>query len=133
MGAGRRIVIIAEDHDDQRALFALACEREGFDVLEATNGQELVELIRAHHDRGGLSDVVLVISDIMMPGLTGLDAREALTRDGVEVPFLFVSALSDPETRSRALTLRSLGLLVKPFELETLRRFLRERFVGPND
>ncbi|HEU4404461.1 MAG TPA: response regulator [Polyangiaceae bacterium] len=132
MGSNRRTVVIAEDHDDQRALFALACEREGFDVLEASNGHELVELLRTQHDRGWLPEVVLVISDIMMPGLTGLDAREALARDGVEVPFLFVSAASDPETRSRALVLPSLGLLEKPFEIETLRRFLRERTLRPD-
>ncbi|HEU4404526.1 MAG TPA: response regulator [Polyangiaceae bacterium] len=131
MGSDRHIVIIAEDHDDQRALFALTCEKEGFEVLEATNGQELVELIRSQHDRGWLSDVVLVISDIMMPGLTGLDARETLARDGLDVPFLFVSALNDPETRARALSMPSLGLLAKPFELETLRRFLRERVARP--
>ena len=130
MSSRRHIIVIAEDHDDQRALFALACEREGFDVLEATNGRELVDLVRERHKSGELSDIVLVISDVMMPGLSGFDAREALARDGLEVPFLFVSALSDPGTRAKALSLRPLGIFAKPFELQTLQRFLRER-VGP--
>lgn len=126
MSSSRNIILIAEDHDDQRALFALACEREGFEVREASNGHELVELVRAQRDRGELSDLVLVISDVMMPGLTGFDAREALEQDGLEVPFLFVSALNDVATRERALALRCLGLFAKPFEYGALRHFLRE-------
>lgn len=100
-------------------------------MLEATDGRELVDLVRAQHARGELADVVLVISDIMMPGLTGLEARAVLAAEGLDVPFLFVSALDDPATRERALALRSLGLFVKPCELQRLRDFLRERVRHP--
>jgi CheY-like chemotaxis protein len=122
----RNVIIVADDHDDQRALITIACEREGFEVVEATDGLELVDLVRARRDRGELGDVMLVISDIMMPGLTGLDACAVLAREGVDVPFLFASALNDPETRARTQELHSLGLFVKPFELNTLRQFLRD-------
>jgi CheY-like chemotaxis protein len=98
----RKKIIIAEDHDDHRFLCALACEREGFEVLQAADGRELVELVRQQKASGDLQRVVLVTSDIMMPDLTGLDALEALRCEGVELPFLFVSALGDHETRARA-------------------------------
>lgn len=126
----RRLILVAEDHDDQRELLVLACKREGFDVLEASNGHDLVALVRAQHARGELGDVVLVISDVMMPGMTGFDASEALTREGFDVPFLFQSALDDPETRARALGLRAIAIFAKPFELNALRRFLREHNVA---
>jgi DNA-binding response OmpR family regulator len=132
MGQPKRI-IIAEDHDDHRYLCALACEREGFEVLQAADGRELIELVREQKAAGDLARVALVISDIMMPDLTGLDALEALRREGVELPFLFVSALGDHETRARAMGLRALGLFVKPFDLVFLRRFLRETVVDHAD
>lgn len=129
----RRKIIIAEDHDDHRYLCALACEREGFEVLQAADGRELVELIRTQRAAGHLPHVALVISDIMMPDLTGLDALEALRKEGVELPFLFVSALGDHETRARAMGLRALGIFVKPFDFVFLRRFLRESVVDHGD
>lgn len=128
MGEEGRVIIIAEDHEDQRALAAMACRREGFGVLEAADGLELVELVRSKHSRGELGEVALVISDVMMPGLSGFDACETLTREGLHVPFLFMTALSDPETKVRALSLQSLGFFRKPFEFSALRHFLRERF-----
>ena len=129
----RRKIIIAEDHDDHRYLCALACEREGFEVLQAADGRELIELVREQRATGDLARVALVISDIMMPDLTGLDALEALRREGVELPFLFVSALGDHETRARAMGLRALGLFVKPFDFIFLRRFLREAVINHVD
>ncbi len=125
----RRKIIIAEDHEDHRLLCALACEREGFEVLQASDGRELIELVREQKAAGNLTRVALVISDIMMPALTGLDALEALRSEGVELPFLFVSALGDHETRARAMGLRALGIFLKPFDFVFLRRFLRESVV----
>lgn len=122
----RQKIIIAEDHEDHRYLCALACQREGFEVLEAADGRALVDLVLEQRASGNLSRVALVISDIMMPDLTGLDALEALRKAGVELPFLFVSALGDEETRARAMGLRAIGIFVKPFDFIFLRRFLRE-------
>ncbi|HEU4539317.1 MAG TPA: response regulator [Polyangiaceae bacterium] len=129
----RQKIIIAEDHDDHRLLCALACEREGFEVLEASDGRSLVELVLAQRATGDLSRVALVISDIMMPDLTGLDALETLRKAGVELPFLFVSALGDEETRARAMGLRALGIFLKPFDFVFLRRFLREAVISHAD
>jgi DNA-binding response OmpR family regulator len=125
----RRKIIIAEDHDDHRYLCALACEREGFEVLQAADGRQLIDLVHEQRESGDLRQVALVISDIMMPALTGLDALETLRQEGVELPFLFVSALGDHETRSRAMGLRAMGIFVKPFDFVFLRRFLRESIV----
>ncbi|MCU0687606.1 MAG: response regulator [Polyangiaceae bacterium] len=122
----RQKIIIAEDHEDHRYLCALACQREGFEVLEAADGRALVDLVLEQRASGNLARVALVISDIMMPDLTGLDALEALRKAGVELPFLFVSALGDEETRARAMGLRAIGIFVKPFDFIFLRRFLRE-------
>jgi DNA-binding response OmpR family regulator len=129
----RRKIIIAEDHDDHRHLCAKACEREGFEVIQAANGLELVELVHAQRESGALSQVALIICDIMMPALTGFDALEALRNEGLDLPFLFVSGLGDHETRSRAMGLRALGIFVKPFDYIFLRRFLREAVVDHGD
>ncbi|HEU4406923.1 MAG TPA: response regulator [Polyangiaceae bacterium] len=133
MSGPRHIIFVAEERIELRTLLALACEREGFDVVEATSGRELVELMRLYRDSGWLADVVLIVSDVTLPELDGFGAYEALAGEGFETPFVFVSASDDPAAQARALPLRSLGFLTQPFDPEALRRLLRAYFRQPPD
>ncbi|HEU4538734.1 MAG TPA: response regulator, partial [Polyangiaceae bacterium] len=56
--------------------------------------------------------------------VSGFDALEALRRDRVSVPFVFLSALSDTQTLARAREMGSLGVLGKPFDVGALRQML---------
>ena len=57
--------VVADDEPHMRELLAGVLVREGFQVLEAASGTDVLELLRKHH-------VDMLVSDIMMPGLDGL-------------------------------------------------------------
>ncbi|MCU0680954.1 MAG: response regulator [Polyangiaceae bacterium] len=122
----RGYIIIAEDNDDQRELLAMLLEREGFEVEQACDGQGLLDLVGRLRNQGDLSALTLIISDIMMPAVSGFDALEALRREHLNVPFVFLSALSDQQTLARAKEMGALGVLRKPFDLNAMHQVLNE-------
>jgi two-component system, cell cycle sensor histidine kinase and response regulator CckA len=82
---GETVVLIVEDEPAQRHLFALALRREGYCVLEAQNGAEALDVAAS------AGRVDLVISDVVMPVLTGPKMAAQLRDRFPEVQFLFVS------------------------------------------
>jgi CheY-like chemotaxis protein len=127
----RGYIIIAEDNDDQRELLALLLAREGFEVEEACDGQGLLDLVGRLRNQGDLSALTLIISDIMMPEVSGFDALEALRRERVDVPFVFLSALSDQQTLARAREMGALGMLGKPFDIDAMRQMVNKLTPAP--
>ena len=101
-------VILADDHTLVRAgLRALLEKLPGVRVLgEAGNGREALELVRIHHP-----DVVLM--DITMPGLNGLDALARITSEFPEVRVILLSMHSNEEYYWRALKAGAAGYLLK--------------------
>ena len=84
-------IILADDEENWRLIVRDFLEQEGYTVLEAANGKQAVELLRGH------PDTALVILDIMMPGMNGLEACKELRRFS-QVPVLMVTARSDEES-----------------------------------
>jgi CheY-like chemotaxis protein len=120
----RGYIVIAEDNDDQRELLAMLLEREGFEVEQACDGQGLLDVVSRLRNQGDLSALTLIISDIMMPAVSGFDALEALRRERVDVPVVFLSALNDQQTLARARDLGALDVLGKPFDIGAMRQVL---------
>src|SRR4051812_5777901 len=95
--AGRDVVatiVLAEDDDDLRALYAEWLRRSGHLVLEASDGAQAVAQVRAH-----CPDLLLL--DIWMPILNGLEVLEHLgrTSEAVGLKIVVLSHLSDADTR----------------------------------
>jgi DNA-binding response OmpR family regulator len=117
-------VVLAEDDFEMRRLVAQALRRDGYEVLEAKNGSELIECLETAmrvQDR-----IDLVITDVRMPGLTGLQAIDWMNKvRALQVPVLVVTAFGDRHVRQQA---RRLGadVLEKPFDLEELRARIRK-------
>ena len=117
------LIALAEDNPQLRALLAMALESVGYRVLQAETGERLVDLVR-----GLLSDgepLRLIITDVRMPTLGGLEAARILQEAGHSVPLIFMTAFGDAWTRSQA---QGLGarLLDKPLSLSVLRRAVTE-------
>ena len=66
-------IIVAEDEVDIRALYAKVLRRNGYDVLEAKDGEEVLTLLGGHQ-------VDLIISDVMMPNMDGYEATRQIRR-----------------------------------------------------
>ena len=104
---GRLLVV-----DDDRLVLATTVHglvQAGFEVLGADNGNEAILLARQHKPE-------LALLDIRMEGLSGLDVAEYL-RDYCRIPFLFLSAFADEETRQQVRELGALDYLTKPLDL----------------
>jgi AmiR/NasT family two-component response regulator len=102
-------IAVADDEPDMREYFQKGLRRLGHDVVGvAANGRELVELCRAARPD-------LVITDIKMPDMDGIDAAAAIYRER-PVPVILVSAFHDPDLVARAEADHVLGYLVKPIK-----------------
>ncbi len=84
-------ILIADDEERWRRLVGDYLRNEGYGVMEASNGQEAVELVR------GSSDISLVILDIMMPVMDGIRACQ-LIRDHSQIPIIMLTAKNDEDS-----------------------------------
>lgn len=103
-----RILVV----DDDRLVLATVTHglaQAGYDVIDADNGDDAILLARQHKPE-------LALLDIRMEGLTGFDVAEYL-RDVVHVPFMFLSAFADADTRAKVESLGALAYLIKPLDV----------------
>lgn len=75
-------------------------------------------------DSGAVKDATCLITDLHMPGLSGLDLQRILRREGHHIPIIFVTAYPNETHRARALEDGALGFLTKPYNEQTLVDFL---------
>ena len=134
MTAATRILVV-EDSPTQLAQLRFTLEEAGFVVWVATDGDEALEVARAH-------PVDVVVSDVVMPRLDGFGLCERIRRDGDlgNLPVILLTAMSDPMDVLRALEAGADGFVRKPYDPEQLVARVRtilataeRRSVAPDD
>jgi CheY-like chemotaxis protein len=113
-GAGECILVV-EDDDALRRLLTVTLERAGYHVLLASNGAEGVARFAAH--RG---EIQLVITDLMMPVMDGIEAIRAIRAIDPAMRFVAVSGLATSAQRQNALREGASHFLAKPFTADLL-------------
>lgn len=112
-------VLVAEDDPDSRQLVVEALREEGYQVIEVQDGRQLSRCLSDM--KGKLCPRPdLVISDIRMPGHTGLDVLAALRESDWAMPVILITAFGDQETHEEAHRLGAATVLNKPFDLEDM-------------
>lgn len=114
-------VIVAEDEPDVRRLVAVALRGLGYEIIEARTGAELLDHIAdglLSGDPGGRPDVI--ISDIRMPGLTGLEILAGLRQAQWQTAIVLMTAYADRATQEEARRLGADAFFQKPFEIDDL-------------
>ncbi|BAK65748.1 response regulator receiver protein [Sphingobium sp. SYK-6] len=105
------IAVIDDDASLRRAIVSLL-RSEGYGAEGYSSAETFLDATETHPD--------CVISDIHMPGLSGLDLKAALDRRGLAVPVILITARTEPALIDRADACGAAGLLLKPFEADTL-------------
>ena len=104
-------ILVADDDAAIRSLLRDFLEEEGYQVTEATSGQEaLASLQEGNHD--------LVLLDVRLPGMTGLDVLKQLREKEGEVPVILVTAFGSPNIAIQASSLGAYSYITKPFDLD---------------
>lgn len=119
-----RSALVADDDDDTRTLLAASLRRAGFHVVEASDGEQLLEQYSSLRAQACTGPTV-VVSDIGMPGCDGIAATQALRCDSL-VPIILVTAFSDDETLRMARSAGADIVLCKPVDGASLVEVIRD-------
>jgi DNA-binding NtrC family response regulator len=111
-----RILIVDDDADTRASLGAIA-RREGWDVEEAPRAEEALKRL----ERQGID---LVLCDLVMPGIDGIELLRRLRASGRQTPFVMVTGHASVETAVEAVRLGAFDYLSKPVRLGVLRAVL---------
>ena len=126
--ASRRArVLLAEDDDDVRFALSDLLHARGYEVIAVPNGRAVLEHIGAAillERRDEPPDCI--ISDVRMPGLTGLQLLESMRSRGWTIPIVLMSAFGDDALRAKAAALGATAFLDKPIDLDRLSRVVEE-------
>ena len=125
---GRR-VIVAEDDASARRVIAAALRDMGLDVVEIGDGGTMLAAIAGHYKNGRKpEDLDLIVTDVHMPVLDGLEVFRGLRAAHWTTPTIVVTADDTPEIRRAAARLGA-TLLTKPLDLDVLEATVRALLV----
>ena len=110
-------IMVVDDEQDVRDVIRLQLEQKGFNILEATNGQEAIDLLRSGDN---MVNVGLILCDIRMPKVNGVECIDYLKREAPGVPVVVVTGYPDSDLAANLLKKGVKHYLVKPVEKEKL-------------
>jgi two-component system response regulator PilR (NtrC family) len=113
-------ILVADDEQSMRELLAIVLRREGYEVLLADNGRTAIELLE--HE-----PVDLLISDIKMPDMSGVDVLRAAKKIDQDILGIMITAFASTETAIEAMRLGACDYLSKPFDIDLLKMKVREK------
>jgi two-component system response regulator PilR (NtrC family) len=111
-------ILVVDDERSMREMLSILLEREGYEAVEAKNGQEALQLFEE-----SLFD--LVISDIQMPGINGIELLARIKKLAPEVPVLMITAFATAEQAVDAIKLGAFHYFTKPFNNDEIRALVR--------
>ncbi len=106
--SGRRTILVVDDDAHIRKVVRFALEREGYDVVQAADGQEALDQVKSYAPD-------LLVLDITMPKLNGDEVCRELRRADNQVPIIFLSSRNDEIDRILGLELGGDDYVTKPF------------------
>ena len=111
--AGNKNILIIEDDEQTRQVVRLAVQAQNFSLIEARSGDEGLEKARTENPD-------LILLDINMPGMSGLDVCRKIRADGSLVPIVMLTAKSDTIDKVVGLEVGADDYVTKPFEVREL-------------
>jgi DNA-binding response OmpR family regulator len=120
-----RTILVVDDEEDIRTVLQARLETAGFQVRTAPNGMDALERIRS-------TPPDLIILDIMLPDITGLDVCALVKHDRRlrRIPIILLTARSQPQDRLTGAALGADAFLNKPFSADELLAEVRRLLAG---
>ena len=126
------LVLVVDDEPDVEALFRQQFRRDlrsqRFMMDFANSANDALKRIASPIEQS----LILILSDINMPGMTGLEMLPKVKEMRPEVPVIMITAYGDPDTKRRAMENGASGLLTKPIDFTLLREEIDTRLAQVN-
>jgi DNA-binding NtrC family response regulator len=126
------LVLVVDDEPDVEALFRQQFRRDlrsqRFMMDFANSASDALKRIGSTIEQS----LILILSDINMPGMTGLEMLPKVKEMRPEVPVIMITAYGDPDTKRRAMESGASGLLTKPIDFTLLREEIDTRLAQAN-
>ncbi len=122
--AGQSILVV-EDEATIRSNVRECLQQLGYQVLEAENGELALDLCKAHRGK-----IDLVLTDLVMPGMSGHELAGQLAQNHSEVKMLFMSGYTEDSAARRDILLRGSAFLQKPFSVGDLSNAVQQALAG---
>lgn len=114
------MILVVEDHKTLRLMIVKGLKKEGFEVVDAENGKEALELLDKIEPE-------LIISDVRMPEMDGFEFLGKVREKNKIIPFIFLTVLDDIEDYQKGYTLGADSYITKPFEINELIDKIRKK------
>lgn len=119
MKNGKQQILVIDDDQEMRALLKEFFGNLNFIVSEYSSASEAIQQLR--NDHGTLTEEIdLIISDINMPGMTGLEFTETFKKINKQIPIILITAFGSIETAIDSIKKGAFDYIVKPFKLNEL-------------
>lgn len=119
--AGQETLLLVEDDEMVRTMTRTILAQNGYRVLEAANGPEALEVAERHPE-----PIRLLVTDLVMPFLSGFELAELLTARRPEIRVLLISGYTEEEAARHGIATAEAAFLQKPFSLASLTSKVRE-------
>ena len=112
----KKSVLVVDDSLTVRQQVSLTLASAGYQIVEASDGREGVDALRAH------AEIAMVLCDLNMPRMNGLEFLDSIRGDavGLPVPVVMLTTDGSPELIARAKRAGAKGWIVKPFQADLL-------------
>jgi CheY-like chemotaxis protein len=119
--AGTETLLVVEDQPEVRKVITSVLSRQGYVVLEAASGQSALDLLSERH-----APVDLLITDVVMPGMSGRELVARLSSQDASTRVLYMSGYTDDEIVKHGVLDPNIDFLHKPFQPRQLLTRVRE-------
>ena len=121
MGNDNKRILVIEDDEEMRALLRDMIEEEGYKAASVNNGSEAFRKLAKESFN-------LIITDVRMPGLTGLDILPGIKKLQPDAPIIVITAFGSEEVQRKALERGADAYLEKPIHFDKLRTLIHDLF-----
>lgn len=124
-GPGKETLLIVEDDDSVREFTVRMLKTIGYNVLSATDGQKGLDLFKSQ-----AAQINMIITDMLMPNMTGRQFVEAVRQIDKDMKIMFVSGYSPDDTEDGTALGQSVAFFQKPYTRDQLSKKIRDVLDG---